>query len=137
MASALTFTASVHGIDEAALTGGFFDGWASPPSLEEHLALLRGSRHVALALQDDHVVGFANALSDGILSAYIPLLEVLSPYRRQGTGSKLVGMLLDEIGELYMVDVMCDDDVVPFYEALGFQPAVGAVRRNYRWRSPH
>ena len=44
-------------------------------------------------------------------------------------------MLLEEIGEIYMVDVICDDDVLPFYEALGFQRAGGAVRRNYRWRS--
>ena len=46
-------------------------------------------------------------------------------------------MLLDEVGELYMVDVMCNDDVLPFYEALGFQRAGGAVRRNYRSRSAH
>ena len=87
MAAALTFTTSVDGIDQASLAGGFFGGWGSPPSLDEHVALLRGSSHVALALDDDRVVGFANALSDGILSAYIPLLEVLPPYRRQGTGS--------------------------------------------------
>lgn len=134
MAPTLTFTTSLDGINQAALTGGFFDGWASPPSLEEHLALLHGSSHVALALDGDRVVGFGNALSDGILSAYIALLEVLPPYRRQGTGSNLVRMLLEEVEQLYMVDVICDDDVVPFYEALGFQRAGGAVRRNYRWR---
>lgn len=137
MAPTLTFTTSLDGIDQAALAGGFFDGWVSPPSLDQHLALLRGSSHVALALDGDRVVGFGNALSDGILSAYIPLLEVLPPYRRQGTGSNLVRMLLDEVEQLYMVDVICDDGVVPFYEALGFQRAGGVVRRNYRWRSEH
>lgn len=43
-------------------------------------------------------------------------------------------MVLREIGDLYMVDVMCDTDVLPFYEALGFQAAHGASRRNRMWR---
>ena len=118
------------------LTSGFFEGWPSPPSSHQHLALLRGSTHVALALDDSRVVGFANAMSDGIVPAYIPLLEVLPPYRRQGIGSKLVRMVLEQVVEIYTVDVICDDDVLPFYEALGFQGDGGAGRRNYRWRSP-
>jgi len=121
MAPALTFTTSASGIDAAALAWGFFEGWSSPPTPEEHLSLLRSSTHTALALDDGRVVGFANALSDGLLSAYIPLLEVLPRYRGQGVGSKLIRMLLDAVGELYMVDVMCDADVLSFYEALGFQ----------------
>ncbi len=133
MATVLTFTTSTSDLDATALGGGFFEGWPSPPSPEEHLLLLRASTHVALALDDNRVIGFANALSDGVLSAYIPLLEVLPPYRRQGIGSKLIRMLLDAVGELYMVDVICDDDVLAFYEALGFQQAGGAVRCNYRW----
>lgn len=135
MADALTFTTSLTGIESVALAGGFFEGWAAPPSPEEHLALLRGSAHVALALDHDRVVGFANALSDRVLSAYIPLLEVLPDYRHQGVGSRLVQMLLADIGELYMVDVMCDEDVLPFYESLGFRRANGAARRNFNWRS--
>jgi GNAT superfamily N-acetyltransferase len=135
IAAPLTFTTSVDGISAAALDGGFFDGWAAPPSTIEHLALLQASSHVALAVHSGRVVGFANALSDGVLSAYIPLLEVLPPYRGQGTGTQLVRMLLDAVGHLYMVDVMCDDDVLPFYEAVGFQRGGGVVRRNYAWRS--
>ena len=46
----------------------------------------------------------------------------------------LIRMLLEAVGDLYMVDVLCDDDVLPFYEALGFHRAGGAVRRNYSWR---
>lgn len=133
MAPTLTFTNSIHGVDPAALGANFFDGWRSPPSAAEHLTLLRGSSHVALALDGEHVVGFATAVSDGVLAAYIPLVEVLPPYRRQGVGSTLVRILLADVGELYMVDVMCDEDVLPFCEALGFRRAGGAIRRNRRW----
>jgi ribosomal protein S18 acetylase RimI-like enzyme len=130
----MTFTDSVEGIEPNALTGGFFEGWATPPTPEEHLRLLRGSDHVALALDGDLVVGFVTAISDGVLSAYIPLLEVLPAYRGQGIGSRLVNALLATLGDLYMVDVMCDDDVRPFYERLGFQSGGGMIRRNYGWR---
>ena len=94
------------------------------------------SAHVALAFDAGRVVGFANALSDGVLSAYIPLLEVLPDYRRQGIGSELIRILLVAVDGLYTVDVMCDDAVLPFYERLGFRCAGGAVMRNYSWRPP-
>lgn len=31
----------------------------------------------------------------------------------------------------YMIDVICDEDVVPFYERLGREPARGMGLRNY------
>ena len=91
--------------------------------------------HIAYyALAGGQLIGFVTALSDGVLSAYIPLLEVLAEFRSTGIGSELVERLVAEIGPLYMVDVMCDPDVFPFYERLGFRPSTGGVVRNYRWR---
>src|SRR5260221_14795166 len=55
----------------------FFVGWPHPPTPETHLLLLEGSDEVVIA-QDDatgQVVGFITAITDGVLSAYIPLLE--------------------------------------------------------------
>lgn len=105
-----------------------------PP--EEHFELLRGSDHVVLALADDglnadvdRVVGFITAVSDGVLAAYIPLLEVLPDYRGQGIGTELVRRLLHKVRNLYMVDVMCDPDVQPFYARLGMQPSAGMIIR--------
>lgn len=61
------------------MLSGFFVGWPDPPSPERHLQILKNSRFVVIAVDDQasRVVGFVNAVSDGILSAYIPLLEVL------------------------------------------------------------
>lgn len=130
----IEFRTSASGITPDQLDGGFFDGWASPLSPEEHLKLLRAAAHVALALDDDQVVGFVNALSDGVLTAYIPLLEVLPAHRGDGIGTELVRRLVAEIGPLYMIDVMCDADVFPFYGRLGFHQAGGGIVRNYDWR---
>jgi predicted N-acetyltransferase YhbS len=108
---------------------GFFVGWPSPPSPERRLDLLRGSSHVVVARDGDRVVGFVTALTDGVLMAYLPLLEVLPEYQHAGVGTALVDRVLDELGSLYGVDICCDDDVVPFYSRFGFQKVNGMVLR--------
>jgi ribosomal protein S18 acetylase RimI-like enzyme len=70
---------------------GFFAGWPDPPSPERHLELLRGSDHVVLTRDGERVVGFATAISDGVLSAYIPLLEVLAEHQGRGIGTEALG----------------------------------------------
>lgn len=112
---------------------GFFVGWPSPPSPATHLRLLHGSQHVILAIDETAgtVVGFITALSDGVLSAYIPHLEVLPPYRGQGIGSELVRQMLGRLRQLYMVDLICDSELQPFYARLGMRPWIGMVVRNY------
>ena len=114
--------------------GGFFVGWPNPPSAERHLELLRGSAAVELALDGDNgqVVGFVTAVGDGVLSAYIPLLEVLPAYQGRGIGSELVRRLLARLADLYMVDVCCDAELEPFYRRLGFRTLDrGMGIRNY------
>ena len=100
---------------------GFFVGWPVAPSPGRHLELLRGSHAVELALDDDAVVGFVTANGDGVMSAFIPLLEVLPEYQHQGIGTELVHRLLGQLDDLYMIDLCCDADLEPFYTALGFQ----------------
>ena len=52
----------------------------------------------------------------------------------RGVGTELVRRLLERLHGFYRVDVMCDDDVLPFYARLGFFPTRGAIIRNYTWR---
>lgn len=110
---------------------GFFVGWPNPPSPATLLRILRGSSHVALAVDDGRVVGFITAVSDGVLSAYVPLLEVLPEYQGRGIGRRLVEDMLEQLAGLYMVDLVCDENLRPFYEGLGMTAAVGMMRRNY------
>ena len=112
---------------------GFFVGWPNPPSPQTHLRILQKSTAVELAVDDTtgRVVGFINALSDGVLMAYIPLLEVLPEYQGQGIGRTLVERMLARLGNLYAVDLLCDPELQPFYAQAGMQPATGMLLRNY------
>jgi GNAT superfamily N-acetyltransferase len=127
----MDYVTSVEGISSAALDG-FFVGWPAPPPPEQHLALLRGSTHVVLALDGDRVADFINALSDGVLAAYIPLLEVRPEYQGAGIGTELVRRILDAIGDLYMIDLVCDEELMPFYERFGMFRWNAAIKRSPR-----
>lgn len=112
---------------------GFFAGWPDPPSPETHLAILRRSDAVMLAVDDEtgQVVGFINALNDGVLSAFIPLLEVLPEYQGRGIGSELVRRMLAQLGDMYAVDLLCDVDMQPFYARLGMTAGQGMMLRRH------
>lgn len=128
------YTSSLDGITPEHLTGFFVDwGWPDYPEPEVHLRLLQQSDEVVLAIdsEDERVVGYITAISDGVLSAYIPLLEVLQPWQGQGIGSELVRRMLERLQHLYMIDLICDDDVVPFYERHGMRKTTGMMVRNY------
>ena len=122
---------SLDGITSEMLTGFFVD-WPDPPNPQTHLKLLKKSSKVVIAV-DDHsnqVVGFITAISDGILSAYIPFLEVLPEYKNKGIGKELVNRMFKELDNIYMIDLCCDDDLIPYYEKFGMTRTNGMIMRN-------
>lgn len=134
----LQYTETLSEITPQMLSSGFFVGWQNPPSPETHLKILENSQYVILAIDIDtkQIVGFINAISDYILSACIPLLEVLPEYQNQGIGSELVSRMLKKLNHLYMIDLVCDNELQSFYETRGMTNAsdwqVGAmIIRNY------
>lgn len=115
----------------------FFKGWPNPPSEEMHKKLLKKSTYVWLAIDPaaKRVVGFINALSDETLTAYIPLLEVAEDYQGQGIGKLLVEKMFETLRGHYMIDIVCDDALVPFYEKLDMNKTCGMVVRHYENQS--
>ncbi|HUS61312.1 MAG TPA: GNAT family N-acetyltransferase [Acidimicrobiales bacterium] len=131
---AIEYRHDIDGIHPEQLEG-FFVGWPNPPSPTNHLRLLQGSDAIVVACDVDQIVGFVTAITDGVLAAYIPLLEVLPSHQGRGIASALIARLLDAIGDLYMVDTACDDDLVPFYERFNMQRGNAMVRRSYASQS--
>jgi ribosomal protein S18 acetylase RimI-like enzyme len=128
----ITYTSDADGVTLEQLRG-FFEGWPKAPSRETHLRILRGSDEVVLAIDDDSgaVVGFVTAVTDGVLSAYIPLLEVLPAYRGRGIARELVARLLEALRGYYMIDLVCDEALTGFYERLGFRRMSAMAIRDY------
>jgi len=132
----LIYKNSLDGISSDMLNGFFVD-WPNPPNPQTHLKLLKHSNKVVIALDDNtnQVVGFITAISDGVLSAYIPFLEVLPDYKNKGIGKELVKQMLKELDDIYMVDLCCEDGLVPYYEKFGMIKVNGMVVRNYEMQS--
>jgi ribosomal protein S18 acetylase RimI-like enzyme len=114
---------------------GFFVGWPNPPTPTTHLKILKRAAHVLLAMNGSSVVGFVTAISDGILCAYIPLLEVLPSHQHQGIGSELMRRMLEMLREIYMIDLLCDSDLQAFYSKVGMEKSSGMLVRNFARQS--
>jgi GNAT superfamily N-acetyltransferase len=113
---------------------GFFVGWPAAPTPEQHLAALRGSHRVvvARAAGDPRVVGFVNLISDGVLTGFVPWLEVRPEHQGRGVGTALMRRVLEHTADLYSVDLLCDAPLQPYYERLGMTPVPGMAVRNHR-----
>ena len=111
---------------------GFFVGWPNKPSPQTHLQLLKKSDHRVIALNEkDEVIGFITAITDGVLSAYLPFLEVLPNDQGKGIGHELMRRMLEKLKHLYMIDLSCDPKIQSFYERLGMEKSVGMRLRSY------
>jgi predicted N-acetyltransferase YhbS len=122
----------VDNLDERAVAG-LFSYWGNPPAPVNILRIFQGSDHVVLAMDDENrqIIGYITAVTDGVSAAYIPHLEVRSEWQGQGIGSELVQRMLARLSHIYMIDLICDEDLQPFYTRLGFRPWTGMIVRNY------
>jgi len=128
----IEYTKDMSGITADMLTG-FFAGWPNPPTAAAHLRILQNSYRSFVAIDRDagKVVGFINAVSDEVLTAYIPLLEVVEDYQGKGIGNELVKRMLAEINNLYMVDICHDKELTSYYAKFGAYQSHSSIFRNY------
>lgn len=92
---------------------------------------LQGCDGVVLALDSDtgQVIGYITMLTDGVLSAFIPNIEVLPAYKGRGIGSELFRRMLDKLAGIPNIDLMCDEGVKPFYARFGMRSLGGMAFR--------
>jgi GNAT superfamily N-acetyltransferase len=76
------------------------------------------------------VIGFVNMISDGVLTAFIPWLEVLPAYQGQGIGTRLMELVLAGCERFYSVDLICDEPLQAYYARLGMAAITGAGLRH-------
>lgn len=72
------------------------------------------------AWKDGNLIGFARAVSDGKFRAYIEDVVMHSSYRKEGIGTKLVSKLIDELSNINVISLFCEEHLIPFYEKNNF-----------------
>jgi GNAT superfamily N-acetyltransferase len=108
----------------------FFEGWRAAPAPDRCLGAIVGADACLLAFDGDRLVGFATALTDRALFAFIPLVEVITSHRGRGIGSELVRRISRAVGPIYGTYLCCDEDTARFYEGLEFDRVTGMVRHD-------
>lgn len=133
MDSSNIFFSAVFKPDYIFNTNDFFIGWKNKPDHTKFVNAIKNQDYKILAIEksQQRIVGFSYAISDCYLSAYIPLLEVIPDYQGKGIGTKLIKYLVDQLKGTYMIDLCCDEDLIPFYESLNFQKSYAMLKRNY------
>ena len=115
----------------------FFEGWPEQPNEKVLRKSIENASYIVLAIDADKkkLVGYITALSDDVLSAYIPFLEVEQSYRKNGIGHALVEKMVEQLEHLYMIDLVCDKELASFYGEAGFESWHAMIFRNYRNQS--
>ncbi|QTC42845.1 GNAT family N-acetyltransferase [Bacillus sp. V3] len=73
------------------------------------------------AWNDNELIGFARAVSDGEFRAYIEDVVMNEEYRKTGIGTMMVSRLLDELTHIDIISLFCEKDLIPFYEKNNFK----------------
>lgn len=75
------------------------------------------------AWNNNELIGFARAVSDGKFRAYIEDVVLHSEWRHSGIGKELVSKLLGELGHIDVISLFCGEHLIDFYKKNGFKPS--------------
>src|SRR5579871_1460225 len=116
----ITYTDNLDGVDwEALKTRLHDDHFDNGRTAEQLQCSFANSQAVCFAWANGQLIGKARLLSDGVCNAYLVDVWTYSPYRHQGVAREMIGRLLRTIPGQHIY-LQADEDLVPFYEKLGF-----------------
>jgi ribosomal protein S18 acetylase RimI-like enzyme len=95
------------------------EGWWPERTAEQVRAVLRAAPAVG-AWHGQELIGFARAVTDGILRAYVEDVIVSPDWRRMGIGQALLASLMEQLKPVPVVTLFCSPDLVGHYEASSF-----------------
>lgn len=111
----------------------FFQNWKSPPSSEIRSKLLNGSDLIITARENDTLVGFLTAISDGTMHAFITLVEVLETHQGKDIGKQLMKLAISHFKGYYDIVLITDPDKGAFYKKFGFNEIYGMHIRDFTY----
>lgn len=96
-------------------------GWTAKRTPGAVQRMLDNTRAQVSAWDGDQLVGFARAVTDDVYRAVIEDVIVDQAHRGQGIGAALVRLLLERLAHVEEIVLVCEDDLIPFYERHGFE----------------
>jgi GNAT superfamily N-acetyltransferase len=112
--------------------GELAECWPDLPVAETWQKMLTAS-DVVFALVDrspDRLVGFARILTDDTYLAIVLDVVVAAGYRERGLGRMLLDAIVTHprLADIQSLELVCQPDLIPFYQRWGFTDAVGMSR---------
>jgi predicted GNAT family N-acyltransferase len=105
--------------------------WSQGRTLEATRRAVAGSKLVfALMTPQEELVAFARVLSDGVYKAFLYDMIVAPEWRGKGMSARLLEGVLShpDIHDVEHLELYCTDELVPYYERVGFYPAPKSLR---------
>jgi len=83
--------------------------------------LLTSYYHIAV-YEKEALIGYIDCVSNGVTDAYIQNLMVHPDYQGRGIGTDLMKKMIDYLKKkhIYMISVVFEEKLKPFYEKFGF-----------------
>jgi len=88
--------------------------------------------HIA-CYDGDKLIGYVDTLSNGVTDAYIQDLMVNPEYQGRGIGTELMNLMIARLKEnkIYMISVVYEEKLLPFYKRFGFFPMLCGQMQTY------
>ena len=89
--------------------------------------------HIAV-YEDNQLIGYIDSVSNGVTDAYIQDLMVRPSYQGKGIGTELMNRMIAYLKEkrIYMISVVYEEALRPFYERFGFCNMLCGQMETYR-----
>ena len=83
--------------------------------------LLTSCYHIAV-YEKEVLIGYIDCVSNGVTDEYIQDLMVHPDYQRRGVGTELMTIMINYLKQkqIYMISVVFEETLKPFYEKFGF-----------------
>ena len=94
--------------------------------------LMTSYYHIA-AYEEGKLIGYIDSVSNGVTDAYIQDLMVCPDHQGKGIGTALMDQMIGYLKEkrIYMISVVYEESLQPFYERFGFYPMLCGQMETY------